>query len=149
MAESKSLRGDPSTAAASAQDDKGPVAAGVSPALEVHGRDARATETPAATAEPAPRKLMTVVFSHNRAAYYVAQIAGEKKMWLETARRPGDAPYLTPQTGFLGAVACTGGWRKAYDLNWSSLWAESRETRAEDDALVVDYAAAAIVAEVQ
>ncbi len=36
------------------------------------------------------RKLLTIVFSHNRAAYYVAQLAGEKKMWLETATA-GDA----------------------------------------------------------
>ena len=93
------------------------------------------------------RKLLTIVFSHNRAAYYVAQLAGEKKMWLETATRPGGAPYLTPQAGFLGAVQCKGGWRKAYDLNWTSLWAETRETRAEDEPLVVDYASAELVQE--
>ncbi len=93
------------------------------------------------------RKLLTIVFSHNRAAYYVAQLAGEKKMWLETATRPGGAPYLTPQAGFLGAVQCKGGWRKAYDLNWTSLWAETRETRAEDEPLVVDYASAERVEE--
>jgi len=29
------------------------------------------------------RKLLTIVFSHNRAAYYVAQLAGEKKMWAD------------------------------------------------------------------
>ncbi len=79
------------------------------------------------------RKLLTIVFSHNRAAYYVAQLAGEKKMWLETATRPGGAPYLTPQAG--------------YDVNWTSLWAETRETRPEDEPLVVDYAAAELVEE--
>ena len=93
------------------------------------------------------RKLLTIVFSHNRAAYYVAQLAGEKKMWLETATRPGGAPYLTPQAGFLGAVQFKGGWRKAYDLNWTSLWAETRETRPEDEPLVVDYASAELVQE--
>jgi hypothetical protein len=95
----------------------------------------------------AERKLLTIVFSHNRAAYYVAQLVAEKKMWLETATRPGGAPYLTPQAGFLGAVQCKGGWRKAYDLDWTSLWAETRETRPEDEPLVVDYAAAELVRE--
>lgn len=98
-------------------------------------------------AAPAERKLFTVVFSHNRAAYYVAELAGAKKMWLETAARPGNAPYLTAQAGFLGTVQGQAGWRKAYAIDWTSLAAESRETRADDDPLVVDYAAAQVVKE--
>ena len=93
------------------------------------------------------RKLFTIVFSHARAAYYVAELAGAKKMWLETAARPGNAPYLTAQAGFLGTVQGQAGWRKAYAIDWTSLAAEARETRAEDDALVVDYSAAQVVKE--
>ncbi len=44
-------------------------------------------------------------------------------------------------------MQCKSGWRKAYNLNWTSLWAETRETRPEDEPLVVDYASAELVQE--
>jgi hypothetical protein len=141
-AKTESLRVNPSTPAASEQPN--------SPDSIFRTAQDDSTPTASGSAEaPKERKLMTVVFSHNRAAYYVAQLAGTKKIWLETAAHLGNAPYLTAQAGFLGAVQGQAGWRRAYDLNWSSLWAESRETRAEDDPLIVDYAAAELVKEGQ
>jgi hypothetical protein len=99
---------------------------------------------PQGTAAPAAEiKLLTIVYSRGRDLYRVAPYDAAKRMWLSVAKFPPPLPAASgPRLPYLGAILCSGGWRKAYSVEWSVIQPGLAATLPATDELVVDYVAA-------
>lgn len=100
------------------------------------------TEHEPHAAAPAEVKLVTIVYSRGRDLYRVAPYDAAKQMWLSVAKFPLPMPVAAgPRLPYLGAIACTSGWRKAYSVDWSVIQPGLAATLPTTDELVVDYVA--------